>query len=691
MNDVLFIGNIKTVTNGMLNAFQKNQKIILCGETSVKEFENKKVSVYPFRESDKEYRGIFQSYNFSTVIYFSKVLDGHKRLYDEMESLENALYSAVLSGVDNFIYLTTNDYDENQRGNRARLLQTCEEICRNFVDENNINVMILRVPYMYSVEETESNLAEVIKNAIKQKKIVLDGAKHQVTDFINDADLGSLLVRIHDEPLSGFRRADITGGNEMEFESVAEFLSSATGVSEIDYREYKDAIPVSSNDGSMRQLFGWFPTHLLEDDIPDVVDEIEKNTATTKVKKVHRIRNEKIRNILQIAVEMIFTFAIAELLTAWTQEFYRMDYVDFRLMFVVIMGTMHGIGAGITASLLACVGYFWVDLSQTNLEIVFFNIENWLPFAAYFLSGTIVGHIRDRNKENLRFLGEQQEILESKYNFLSDLYNKTLENKEEFSKQIIGYEDSFGKLYQVVGKLNSTVADHVFLEAVFAFEEILKTTSAAIYTIGANSHFARLNVCSREVNEKLSKSMDLAKYPKLEEALRTNQNWYNAEGLVDYPVYAAPVWENGQLYGAILIWSASAAQMKMDFFNKFSILSGLIQDALVRAIEYGEQQASVQMIENTKIMKAQYFEEILSVKEKMGKEGMSDYMLLEVVAQDMSLTALGEIITSGIRNTDTIGMREDKKIYLLLNQTNDKSLDIVRSRLEPKGIKLLRQ
>lgn len=691
MNDVLFTGNIKSVTNGMLNAFQKNQKIVLCGEISVKKIQNKKIAVYPFREDDKEYRGIFQSYNFSTVIYFSKVLDGQKRLYDEMETLENALYSSVLNGVETFIYVTTNDYNDDQSGNRSRLLQTCEAICQNFVDEKGINVLILRVPYIYSIEESDSNLAGAIKNAMKENEVVVDGEPNQMTDFINDEDLGNLLVRIHDEPLTGFRRADISGGNEVEFEKVAEYISRATDISEISYREYKEAIPVSSNDGSMRQLFGWFPTHLLEDDIQEVVDVIKANAVQTKVKRRRHIRNEKIQNIVQIVLEMAFTFGVAEFLTTWTQDFYRMDYVDFRLMFVVVMGTMHGIAAGIIASVLACIGYFWVDLSQSNLEIVFFNIENWLPFAAYFLSGTIVGHIRDKNKENLRFLGEQQELLENKYNFLSDLYNKTLENKEEFSKQIVGYEDSFGKLYQVVRKLNSTVTDNVFLEAVFAFEEILKTTSAAIYTIGANSDFARLNVCSREVNEKLSKSMDLTKYPMLNEALRSNQNWCNTEGLLDYPAYAAPVWEDDCLYGAIVIWNASATQMRMDFFNKFSILSGLIQDALIRAIEYGEQQAATQMIENTKVMKAEYFEEIISVKEKMDKEGMSDYMLLEVIAKDMSLEELGEIVTGAIRNTDVVGMRENQKVYVLLNQINDKSLEIVRGRLEPKGIKLTRQ
>lgn len=57
---------------------------------------------------------------------------------------------------------------------------------------------------------------------------------------------------------------------------------------------------------------------------------------------------------------------------------------------------------------------------------------------------------------------------------------------------------------------------------------------------------------------------------------------------------------------------------------------------------------------------------------------------------DMSLEEMGNIVSGSIRNTDSIGMRKDKNIYLLLAQTNEKSLEIVKARLLQKGIKLER-
>ena len=691
MNDILMTGNTKLVTDLLLKEIDEGRKIVLCGETPVKSKDDKRVVVYPFSENDNEYRGIFQSFNFDMVVYFSRVLDGQKRLYDELENLENALYSAVVSGIKHFIYLTTNDYANQKVTTRTRLLRTCEDICKQFVDENDISVLVLRVPYIYAMTETDCRLVHMIKDAKTKGIIHMDGGREQLIDFINDEDLGRLLCRICEEPMTGFRIVDVTGGNEMVCEKAGKLIAGATKISKIRYMGYKEAVPVSIKDDTMRHTYGWFPRHALIDDIEQLVTIIKEDETRARRIAGKSTRWKKFKKFMLVLAELVFVFLLAEFLDAWIRENYRLGYVDFRLLFVVIMGLSHGTGAGIAASVCACFAYLTKNMSDSNWQIIFFNIENWFPFVAYFLTGMVVGHVKDKYEEMLNFTKEEHVILENKYNFLTELYTKTLEHKEEFSHQIISYEDSFGKLYQVVRKLNSTVTDHIFYEAIFAIEEILKTKSVAIYTIGKSRRYARLNVCSRELTERISKSIDLASCDKLMEAFEQKQNWYNAEGYADYPAYAAPVWKEGHLCGAILIWSADASQMKMDFYNKFSILSGLVQDALIRAIEYGEQQTSSQMIGNTKILQPEYFEEILSIREKIGKEGLSDYMLLEVDAPELSLERLGEIITCGIRNNDIVGMRKDRKVYLLLSQINDTNLQGIRERLEGMGIRLIRK
>lgn len=687
MGEILLTGNIGIVTNNFIEHLMWEERVIICGDIPVKEYKSRKAVPYTFREDDNEYRGLFKSYDLETVVYFSRVLDGQKRIQDEIERLENSLYCSRMSQVKQFIYVTTNDYvEEEAAGTRTRLLRTCEDICRSFGEDSGMNVTLLRIPYLFSAERTGSYVQKALNKARDEKELELAGWRIDETDFISDEDLAQLLSRIMDEPVGGFCEANIGGGNRMAFSELADKISELYTDIHVSYRDYTEAVPKALNDGKMRELYGWYPVVYLEDTLKQMTAAAGREEREEKRRRVRLIRSEKARQAVLAVVEMGILFVIAEFLTRVTYSYARIDYVDFRLLFVIIIGTVHGTGAGIAASLLAAAGYFSREISGANLQILFFNIENWLPFAAYFLSGTIVGHIRDKNRETVRFMKEQLDILENKYVFLNELYGKTLENKEEYSKQIIGYQDSFGKIYQVVRKLNSTVLDNIFCEAITAMEETLGVTSVSIYSVKEDSSFARLNMCSREINGVLARSLDLGQFPQILEALWQEKGWYNAEGLEGYPVYAAPVFRNGALTGMILLWKVKAEQMKTEFFNKFSIICGLVQDALVRAIEYTEREERMMMIPETRILQTQYFERVIERKSQLRKDGMSEYVLLQLKAAGMEEKQLSDLVTESIRSEDVIGKRKDGKVYLLLTQANPKSIRFVRERLEPKGI-----
>lgn len=690
MEDILLTGNIKFVTNAMIAHFDKSQRIILCGDTQGRKYKNPKVVTYSYHEYDDEYRGIYKSYNIDTVVQFSKVLDGQKRMYDEMENLENALYCSKMGGANTFIYITSNDYLDGPDTTRSRLLHYCEDICRRFSEDSGMKVIILRVPYLFSVELYDCTLSRIIRKGIAEKSVELSGSGETETDFLSDEDIGELLSRIIDEPPGGYHATNIGGGNKICFAKLGEILKTELNVSEIKYDDYKEAVPGMYDDGQMRISYGWFAQVDMKEALPDIIGVINSNIRAEHKKKRQFTDTQSLRAGTAAVLEMIFLFAVSELLSYFTSGFYRMDYVDFRLLFVVIMGTIHGTRAGITASVLAGIGYFSHSLIGTDWQIIFFNIENWLPFVSYFLCGSIVGHIRDKNKEYISFSDEQQKILEKKYIFLSELYARTLENKEDYSRQIVSYEDSFGKIYRVVCRLNSTVTDKVFYEAVNAMEEILEVKSVAIYSIAADSRFARLNVCSREINDSLAKSVDLQQLPQIYASFKENHSWYNAEALADYPAYAAPVMRDGSLIGAIFLWEAASDDMKMDYYNKFNIMCGLVKDALVRAIEYNEREEGMQMKAGTRFLKPEYFENIIEMKERLGKDGMSDYMLLRINTGNMNLGQVSEVVSHSIRNTDVLGLRKDNITYLLLNQADENNFMKVNNRLKPKGISLER-
>ena len=58
-----------------------------------------------------------------------------------------------------------------------------------------------------------------------------------------------------------------------------------------------------------------------------------------------------------------------------------------------------------------------------------------------------------------------------------DVYNSLNERGYNANSQIIGYKDSFGKVYSVVKKLDTVLPDQVFYEAVNILEELLEKYS----------------------------------------------------------------------------------------------------------------------------------------------------------------------------------------------------------------------
>lgn len=94
---------------------------------------------------------------------------------------------------------------------------------------------------------------------------------------------------------------------------------------------------------------------------------------------------------------------------------------------------------------------------------VIFNVQNWLPFACYLLIGCVLGYNRDKARDDIKSKADELKLLEEKYDFLQGLYTEVAKGKERFNNQIIGYKDSFGKMYSVVKRLNSTLPEWYFM------------------------------------------------------------------------------------------------------------------------------------------------------------------------------------------------------------------------------------
>ena len=93
------------------------------------------------------------------------------------------------------------------------------------------------------------------------------------------------------------------------------------------------------------------------------------------------------------------------------------------------------------------------------------------------------------------------------------------------------------------------------------------------------------------------------------------------------------------------------------------------------------------VIEDTRILEADKFEELLDVKKRMRRKQYSDYVLLEIeVKDDRKLNEISRRISGLVRENDVLGIGKDGKLCLLLSQTSSADMKAVAGRLLNSGI-----
>ena len=688
--DVLYTGNVEVISQKFFDTININDKKVIFSETKKLSFEGDNIVVFDRGERQDNLRDVYTTFNFETVVYFSQALDGALHIFDELEKLESNLYFCRRNKVKNFVYVTANDlYKDNEAKplgtSREILVEACDKLCQAFASENSINFIILRTPYIYSMGDANNQFNEWIRSAIDDRKLEFRAQQDAVTDFVCDEDLAVLIERILDEPnISKYCIMNISGDNEMTFKDFELLITEQLPDVKAEYKDNLNAIPGYIKNQIARNEFGWAPKHLIADDVSEVIERNEFVRYKRQQYIRRKARIEKIQNKVRIAIEMIVLFLLTEVLNHYTRDNVLTSFIDLRMIFVVIMGVMNGLNAGIIAAVLASMGYISDNAANMQWQIIFYNVQNWLPFACYFLLGSACGYNKDRHEDDTAYAKEQHDILEQKYIFLNDLYVQALDSKEAFNNQILGYKDSFGKIYSIVKRLNAVVPDKIFFEAINVLEELLENNSVAIYSINDKSDFARLIICSKSLTRTLAKSLKLSDYPKVLDKISQNKLFVNLEGTEGYPAYVAPIYRNCNLEGILVLKYAKNINMNTEFANKFSIVADLIRDSLFRAYDYNEQ--TYRYVDNTQFLEADAFEEIIKIKDEMRDSEYIDYVLLKIERGNRTLEEFITIVGGMIRSTDIMGLAKNGETYLLLSQTRRDNMSVVEERMKKNDI-----
>ena len=723
MSDVLLAGDVAFLGEGVLDALAQEHRLVVAhtqSQSSLACVTDARVRAYAVADDPEALAHLFDIYSFATVVYVSGFVDGGVGLPDEQDLLQAVAGSARQAGVEKLVYLTglvpapeqpdvpvsSRADDADTGGFSAEALLRArqqEELAGCLLQGSEARFVVVRVPVLACADAGRGVLARLYERLAAGGALELPFCAEAPLDLLSQADLGSLLRSLVEEPDvagsfeagSGYARtwgalAGILCSLPVAGPSSAGAVSSASPaparVTCADDLRATPAPAVVSYPVALRRACGWIPFDDAFNQLPDLYAcYLRGHEEQARPSLGERARALLARAGFLKYAELLVLFALVQLVDSamGTNIYYR--FVDVRLLFVVLMGTMHGMRFGVLAALLACASMLASHAAQgTSALTILMRVEMWLHFALYFLAGAICGYVTDRKDADVAFARQEYRLLHDKYRFLNEVYTSALENKRRYKRQILGFEDSFGRIFSVVQRLDDVMPQKLYLKALEALEDVLRNRSVALYALDGRGHFGRLMACSRPLHARLAKSADLAAWPDLTAEVARGGVWRNVGLEHGAPALACGSFYDGRLQMLVCVWRAEPDQLDMRFANLLKVMCGLLEVSFRRADGYASLARGEQCVPGTDVLCAEPFAEVLKTQREMGEKGVADFVVLRFPG--LTAQQAQERLVGVLRVTDEVGLAADDCVCALLRQARPEDLGPVSARLAAAGL-----
>lgn len=683
----LLVGNTGYITNKFVEEAFPESLVMVMGDTSIRKNRKKNLFVRPFVKNEKELKDIFSTYDFEQIIYFSNYLSFHGETRGEAEMLRKILQLCREKRNMRIVYLTGPERLYDVPTGKTLLVSEMENLCREYAKLYKITVKIIRSPYLYSEQYEKDFLNTVFREISAEQKITFQEDESQRMFFVSMQDLAELMYKIFDNWDEDEEILNIADGFDHCFKDLGDKLTELCPHLKVSYARYSIMENMLKDDKIIRYKYGWFPKISILEELPELYEHYQErnNIKEGRLDSLKHIIS-KHKAAVRVA-EFAAFFILFELLNGIAGNQAQFKMIDLRLIFVVLFGSTYGINYGIAAAAaesLSLIRAF--EAEGSSWYVLFYEPSNWIPFIFYFAVGAICGYIRMKNKDNVQFIKEENNLLQEKFLFTREMYQETIEDKNLYKKQILGSKDSFGKIFDITRKLDVIQPQELYIETIRVLEDVLENKTFGLYTLNRENGYGRLETASAQVQGNYPNSIKLSEYSAAMEELENGNVWANREFLENYPMYMAGIRKNGELVMLICIQQVSREQMSLYFLNLFKILSGLVETSLLRALEYQKAVEYRQYVKGTHILKTEYFEERLKVQHDMREQKLASYVLLKVEYSEMSLQKADEILRSKVRENDVWGISESKELYLMLVQTDKEALPNILARLKQAGL-----
>lgn len=631
-----------------------------------------------------------QAYEFDRVVYLSNFLTPHTDIMGDIELLRSVfracmgrrvqlLYVAGPAGAEGAV-------DAAGRTGKGIIARAANDLCRHYAAHEGVQAKILRSPFLYTASAAlEDPFFAPLFDACLTGSVALQGSEDAVLPLLCAEELAVLVRRIFDSWDASFETLDVADTFHHTSGEVGEALKAMFPGLVVAYGDSAGyALPVSD---IVRVRYGWFQRYDLLRDLSTIQARWDAGRAG-KVNPLRAAIDRIQMHTLPIkCLETGVAWILFEVLDHLFSQSAQLNVLDYRLLYVVLIGTLYGLDFGLVAALLASVGLavsFFTQYGYT-FQGLFYEPSNWLPFIAYFVVGAVCGYVQLRNSEAIKVERGQNELVRNRNTFLTQLYHDAIEDKRTYKRQIVGRHDSFGKIFAVTQELDVLNPRDIYRKCCELMGEILENDSVAIYHVSGGA-FARLVAASPVIAEDATRSLSLEQLLPLLGGEGRSNLWVNRKLTPGLPMFGYTIERDGAPAVLIFVRRAAENQMTLYYQNLFRILCGLVESALGRAFDYEAVALDKRCVDGTCVLKQAAFGQELAAEQALADGKMGSFLLLRVVPGMEPVGELVGAIGSAIRESDAAGLVDGDVLYLLMRQAKACDLPIIRKRLSAKQI-----
>ncbi len=714
--NILLIGGSGGLINNLIIKLNKegHRLYLLTGDRYQQAPYQKVFERYHFTYDSTCLNEIFESIHPDVTIFMGAYdtnfqwQDEEKEAVRYLGCLNNILMAYAMNSGGRFIYLSSHevysgDYQENiteneplsPSGLRGMALAQAEELCESYRAYQNRDIITLRLDHLYSIpkerREVNNICARMCLEVLEDRSITVHGGNS--FSLLYETDAVEYMYRLIGCNSHKYSVYNLSSSIEISQWELAELVKSAMedeGI-EILEREENWSRRVLSNQ-LLESEFGTpfcceerfiiykMAAYMKKNSYAFVVDTREQMPFWKRVAE----KSGWFMKAVIPFLENLLCFLPFFWLNNRMADNATFGSLDFYLLYVLIFAIVYGQQQATFSAVLSVAGYCFRQMyDRTGFEVML-DANTYVWIAQLFILGLVVGYMRDQLTAIKRENEDEKEYLADQLNDIQDINSSNVRVKDALTTQIVNQNDSVGKIYSITSALDQYSPEEVLFYAAEILGKLMKSKDVAIYTV-SNGDYARLFSYTSRKAKSLGNSIRYSEMGEVYQTLLQRKVYINRKMDENYPLMANAIYENERMQMLIFIWGIPWESMTLGQANQLTVISSLIQNAVLRANRYLEVLESQRYVEDSRMLETSAFSALSKAYMQAHRKGLTDCTLLRVEnPQEQHLTACQMLVTK-LRLSDYIGTLEDDRLYVLLANTNKMDAQYVMQRFAELG------